>query len=160
MSPFAKALATRVEGYIALRHSLGYAFEKQAAVLRAFARFVEASGLDGPLTREMAASFILSWEGTANGRAVHHRILCRFCEYFAIYDGRTEALDPRAFSRSRAVPPPRILTDEELGSLISASSRVSPRHPQRALTLAGTTVSRRFASSRVSRLRLTASRPA
>jgi integrase len=135
MSTFPEALADKVEGYIALRHSLGYAFEKQAAVLRSFARLVEAGGLDGPLTRDMAADFILSWDGTANGRAIHHRILCRFCEYFAIYDARTEALDPRAFPRSRAIPPPHILSDEELGSLISASSCVSPRYPQRGLTL-------------------------
>ena len=36
------------------------------------------------------------------------------------------ALDPRAFPRSRAIPPPRILSDEELASLIAACSRVSP----------------------------------
>ncbi|MGH7074075.1 MAG: tyrosine-type recombinase/integrase [Stellaceae bacterium] len=135
MSTFAKTLANRVEGYIALRRSLGYAFQKQASILRALARYVEARQLDGPLTRGLAIAFIFSWEGTANGRAVHHAILRRFCEYLAIYDARTEALDPRALPRSRAIPPPRILSDEELGSLMAASRRVSPRYPQRASTL-------------------------
>ena len=107
MSIFAKTLADRVEGYIALRRSLGYAFQKQASILRALVRYVEARQLDGPLTRGMAIAFIFSWEGTANGRAVHHAILRRFCEYLAIFDARTEALDPRALPRSRAISPPR-----------------------------------------------------
>jgi integrase len=135
MSTFVKALTDRVEGYIDLRRSLGYAFNKQAAILRALARYVEARRLDGPLTQDMAISFIFSLEGTANGRATHYGIVCRFCEHFAIYDPRTEALDRRALPRSRAIPPPRILSDEELTLLISASRRVSPRYPQRGLTL-------------------------
>ena len=135
MSTFAKILADRVEGYIALRRSLGYAFHKQAAILRALARYVEAEELDGPLTRDMALDFIFSWEGTANGRAIHHGVLRRFCEYLAIYDARTEALDPRELPRSRAIPPPRILSDEELGSLISACRSVSPRYPERGVVL-------------------------
>ena len=113
-------LADRVEGYIALRRSLGYAFHKQAAILRALPRYVAAEELDGPLTRDMALGFVFSWEGTANGRAIRHGVLRRFCDYLAIYDARTEALDPRALSRSRAIPPPRILSDAELGSLMSA----------------------------------------
>ena len=43
MSRFATALADRVEGYIALRRSLGYAFQKQASILRALTQY----GLSG-----------------------------------------------------------------------------------------------------------------
>ena len=135
MSGFAKTLADRVEGYIALRRSLGYAFHKQAAILRALPRYVAAEELDGPLTRDMALGFVFSWEGTANGRAIRHGVLRRFCDYLAIYDARTEALDPRALSRSRAIPPPRILSDAELGSLMSACRRVSPGYPERGVVL-------------------------
>jgi hypothetical protein len=60
MSSFAKTLADRVEGYIALRRSLGYAFHKQAAILRALPRYVAAEELDGPLTRDMALGFVFS----------------------------------------------------------------------------------------------------
>jgi integrase len=62
-------------------------------------------------------------------------VLRRFCDYLAIYDSQTEARDPRAFPRCRAVPPPRILSDEELGSFMSACRRVSPGYPQRGSTL-------------------------
>ena len=116
MSSFAKFLADRVESYIALRRSLGYAFRKSAAILRALARYVADEDLDGPVTQDLAVGFVLSWDGTANGRAIRHGVVRHFCDYLAIYDGRTEALDPRTFPRSCAIPPPRILTDEELES--------------------------------------------
>lgn len=135
MSDFARELADRVESYIALRRSLGFAFQKQASVLRALARYVEAAQLEGPLTRDMALGFIFSREGTANSRATRHGLLGRFCEHLAIYDPRTEPLDPHALPRSRAIPPPRILSDVELESLISACRRVSPRYPERGITL-------------------------
>ena len=51
MSVFAKMLAEKVQSYIELRRSLGYAFKKQAATLRAFVRHVESERLDGPLTK-------------------------------------------------------------------------------------------------------------
>lgn len=155
MSSFAKTLADRVEGYIALRRSLGYAFHKQAMTLRALARYVNAQQLRGPLTRELALSFVLSWQGTANGRAVRHGVVRRFCEYLAVYDSRTEALDRHALPRSRTIPPPRILSDEELASLISACRRVSPGYPHRAAaltTLAGLLASTGLRSGEALRL--------
>ena len=135
MSVFAKMLAEKVQSYIELRRSLGYAFKKQAATLRAFVRHVESEQLGGPLTKGMALNFVLSFTGTANGRAIRHGVLRRFCEYLAVYDARTEALDRRALPRSRAIPPPRILSDEELASLIAACSQLSPTIPQRGRTL-------------------------
>jgi integrase len=135
MSSFARTLAIKVEDYVTLRRSLGYAFQKQAPTLRALVQYAKVGQLDGPLTRDMALNFVFSWEGTANGRATRHGVVRRFCEYLAIYDPRTEALDPRALPRSRAIPPPRILTDDELRSLMSACCRVSPDYPERATVL-------------------------
>jgi integrase len=135
MTAFAYELAHQVAGYVALRRSLGYAFIKQAAVLQALVRHVEAERLDGPLTRAMAIGFVLAWNGTANGRAIRHAVIRRFGEYLAIHDPRTEAIDARTFPRSRAVAPPRILGDEELGSLMSACRRVSPDYPERGVVL-------------------------
>lgn len=136
MSGFAMTLADRVEAYIALRRSLGYSLKNQATILHALVRYIEREALDGPLTRAMALDFVLSWNGTANGRAVRYGVVRRFATYLAIYDPRTEALDPKALPRTRAIPPPRILSDEELGLLMSACRRVSPDYPGRALVLA------------------------
>lgn len=44
-------------------------------------------------------------------------------------------LDPKTLPRSRVVPPPRILSDMELQSLMAACRRVSPRYPQRSIVL-------------------------
>ena len=135
MSSFARILAIKVEDYITLRRSLGYSFRKQAATLRALVLYAEVEQLDGPLTQDVALKFVFSREGTADGRAIRHGVVRRFCEYLAIYDPRTEALDPRALPRSRVIPPPRILTDVELGLLMSACHRVSPVYPERSAVL-------------------------
>jgi integrase len=135
MTSFAKALADRVDAFITLRRSLGYSFQKQASILRALVRYVVAEQVDGPLTQEMALNFVFSWEGTANGRAIRHGVVRRFAEYLAIYDPQTAMLDPRALPRSRAIPPPRILSDDELGSLMPACRSVSPGYPVRAMVL-------------------------
>jgi integrase len=136
MSAFYKMLAEKVESYIELRRSLGYTFKKQAATLRAFARFVEVEQFDGPLTKDIALNFVLSFMGAANGRAIRHGVLRRFFEYLAVFDARTEALDPRSLPRNRAIPPPRILSDEELASLIAACRDHGPMNQHRAQTLA------------------------
>ena len=99
MNVFAKMLAEKVQSYIELRRSLGYAFKVQAATLRAFVQHVESERLDGPLTKGMALNFVLSFAGAANGRATRHGVLRRFCEYLAVYYSATEVLDRRALPR-------------------------------------------------------------
>jgi integrase len=136
MRTYTGFLAEKVERYIELRCSLGYTFSKQAGTLRAFVRHVEASEPDGPVTRDMALNFVLSFNGPANGRAIRHGVLRRFCEYLAVFDARTATLDRRALPRSRAIPPPRILSDAELESLMAACGRISPATPHRGRTLA------------------------
>ncbi len=70
MTAFATFLSEKIERYIELRRSLGYAFDKQAGTLRAFVHHVVRSQLDGPATRTMAIDFVLSFRGAANSRAV------------------------------------------------------------------------------------------
>jgi len=135
MSSFAKTLTGQVEDYITLRRSLGYSFYKQASTLRALVRYVEANKIDGPLTQEMALNFVLTWDGTATGRVIRYGVVRCFAEYLAIYDPRTEALDPKVLPRSRAILPPRILSEDELASLMSACGSISPGCPARAMVL-------------------------
>ncbi|MER9094750.1 tyrosine-type recombinase/integrase [Mesorhizobium sp. M0700] len=134
MTAFVRFLGEKAERYIELRHSLGYAFSKQAGTLRAFVRYVERAQLDAPATRAMALDFALSFGGAANSRITRHGVLRRFYEYLAVHDVRTEALERRAFPRS--ITPPRILSDAELASLIDACARISPSTPLRGRTMA------------------------
>ncbi|MDA9406990.1 MULTISPECIES: tyrosine-type recombinase/integrase [Bradyrhizobium] len=136
MTAFAAFLGDKVERYIELRRSLGYAFNKQAGTLRAFVRYVERSQLGAPATRTMALDFVLSFGGAADSRAVRHGVLRRFYEYLVVYDPQTEVLERKAFPRSRAIPPPRILSEAELTSLIDACSFISPGNPHRGRTMA------------------------
>ena len=136
MTDFAAFLCEKAERYIELRRSLGYAFDKQAGTLRAFVRHAERAELDAPATRTMALDFVLSFGGAANSRAVRHGVLRRFYEHLTVYDARTEVLERRAFTRSRAIPPPRILGEDELTSLIEACDLIAPRISLRSRTLA------------------------
>jgi integrase len=133
---FATFLSEKIERYIELRRSLGYAFDKQAGTLRAFAHHVERSRRGGPATRTMAQDFVLSFRGAANSRAVRHGVLRRFYEFLALYDARTESLERKAFHRSRAIPPPRLVSDAELASLIRACRLLSPGLPLVGSTMA------------------------
>jgi integrase len=135
MNDFIRQLDRSIESYIQLQHSLGYDFEKQASTLRAFLGDVKNRQLQGPLTQAIVLDFVRFRNATANCRAVRYGVLRRFAEYFAVYDSRTERLDPRALPRSRAIPPPRILTDQELRSLLAAADGIS-RYPLRGRTLA------------------------
>ena len=97
--------------YIALQHSLGYQFRKQAASLYAFLRYVRATHARGPLSQALALDFVMASDLTPNGKAIRYAVIRRFAEYHAAFDPRTESLDRRALPRSRAIPPPRILSE-------------------------------------------------
>ncbi|MFB6453383.1 hypothetical protein [Bradyrhizobium tunisiense] len=102
MTAFAAFLGEKVERYIELRRSLGFAFNKQAGTLRAFVRYVERSQLDAPANRTMALDFVLSFGGAANSRAVRHGVLRRFYEYLTVY-----APGPRPWSAEPSLGPGR-----------------------------------------------------
>lgn len=136
MGTFVTVLTTRVESYIALQRSLGYQFRKQAASLCAFLRYVRSNHSVGPLSQALAVDFVMASNLTPNGRAIRYGVVRRFAEYYAAFDPRTGPFDRRALPRSRAVPPPRILSEEELRSLMAASTRISNAQPLRGRTLA------------------------
>ncbi len=136
MSAFANAVAASIDSYIALQHSLGYQFRKQAASLHAFLGYVRSTHAQGPLSQALALECVMASDLTPNGRAIRYAVLQRFAEYHAAFDPRTEPFDRRCLPRSRAIPPPRILSDEEIRSLMAASERVSTEQPLRGRTLA------------------------
>lgn len=129
------AFASKIEDYIALRRALGHTFTKQAGVLRAFERFAEGLSHAGSLTQALVVTWVLSCNVTPNSRASRYGVLRGFAEYLSVFDARTERLEAQVFPRNRAVPPPRILTDEELLALLAAARKDRPRAPLGGLTL-------------------------
>ncbi|WP_420969460.1 hypothetical protein [Bradyrhizobium sp. B120] len=81
MTAFAAFLGDKVERYIELRRSLGYAFNKQAGTLRAIVRYVEFCQPGSPPPGQKALDFVPSFGGAANSRAVRHGVLRRFYEF-------------------------------------------------------------------------------
>jgi len=135
MNTFVCRLVDRINRYVELRRSLGYSFESQAATLRAFGRFVRRRAEVGPLTQRLVLTFVLGCPVTPNVRARRYAVLKSFADYFAIFDSRTEALDPQALPRSRAIPPARLLEEGELARLLKAAREISQLHLLRGFTL-------------------------
>jgi integrase len=135
MNTFSSHLVEHIRRYVELRYSLGYSFRTQAATLRAFGRFVKRRPEVGPLTQQLVLTFVLACQVTPNVRARRYAVLKNFADYFSVFDSRTEALDPRALPRSRAIPPVRILEEEELARLLRAARKISPLYPIRGATL-------------------------
>ena len=135
MSAFAQVVAESIECYIDLQHSLGFQFRTEAVSLRAFHRHLILSNARGPLTQELALEFVLSNKITPNGKARRYAMIRRFAQFHGAFDPCTESFDPRALPRSRAVTPPRILSERELQSLMAASQRISLTQPMRGQTL-------------------------
>ena len=133
---FADALAVSIDRYVALQHALGYQFGNQAASLQNFLAYARATHVQGPLSQALALECVMASDLTPNGRARRYAVIRRFAEYHAAFDPQTASFDRRALPRSRAIPPPRILSDEELGSLMAASERISAKQPLRGRTLA------------------------
>ena len=136
MTAFASTVGASIESYIALQRSLGYQFRKQAAALHAFLCYVRSTHVRGPLSQTLVLDFVLASDLTPNGKAIRYAVIRRFAEYHVAFDPCTESLDCRALPRSRAVPPPRILSADELELLMAASERISIKHPLRGRTLA------------------------
>ncbi len=135
MSAFADDLAASVDSYLALQHSLGYQFRKQAGSLRTFLRYVRSTDARGPLSQALVLECVMASDLTPYGKAIRYAVIRRFAQYHAAFDPRTEPFDRRVLPSSRIIPPPRILSEEQLRSLMAASERVS-KQPLRGRTLA------------------------
>jgi integrase len=135
MNAFTCRLIDHINRYVELRRALGYAFETQAATLRAFGSFVERRRDPGPLTQQLVLAFVLGCHVTPNVRNRRYAVLRNFADYFAVFDRRTKPFDPAVLPRSRAIPPVRILEHEELAQLLRAAREISPRSPMRGQTL-------------------------
>ena len=136
MTAFANVLAASIDRYLALQRSLGYQFHTQATSLRALLAYMRSTHAQGPLSQALALECVMASDLTPNGRAIRYAVIRRFAQYHATFDPQTTSFDRRVLPRSRAIPPPRILSDEELGSLMAACERVSTKQPFRGRTLA------------------------
>ena len=136
MKSFTSIIGERLTSYIDLQRALGFQFERQVSVLRAFDEYLEKRGNPQPLTQELVVGFASADpSGSADKRARRYNVIRRFCEYLVTFDPPTPSLDPKLFPRTNSPHPIRIITDEELSRLLFEGRRISQRHPIRGVTL-------------------------
>ncbi len=136
MKPLKSCFAVHLTNYIELRVKLGFKFQLQADVLRAFDTYAHRRGHAGMLSAELVIDFATEDpDGSANKQARRYQVVRNFADYLATFEPTTPALDPKAMLRPKTRPPAYIYSEAELGRLLNEAKRLSRRHPIRSHTV-------------------------
>jgi integrase len=125
-----------VQRYLKDRRRLGFELRAPATELMRFARFADARGHEGPLTRELQ----LEWarvhvRRTSTVTAARRlEVLRPFAAYYRQFEVNTEVLPTNALGRGHRRLTPHIYTDEEIGQLLRHADRLAPVGGLRPLT--------------------------
>jgi len=134
-NPFTSCFAPHLSDYVALRQRLGLKFERQAATLSWFDRFLSERGYNGPLTQDLVVAFVThNLTISTYERAVRYSTIDHFSRYYAAYVPDTPVLDPKAFATKWHQPTPYIFTEQELTQLLDLAKTL-PCHAIRRVTL-------------------------
>lgn len=125
-----------VQEYLDERRGLGFALTITGAQLLAFARFADAAGHRGPLTRELITSWARDRAKRATPLTWSRRIevMRPFAKHRARVEPGTYVPDADTFGRSRRRLAPHIYTDREVTDLLAAAGRLSPKGTLRPAT--------------------------
>jgi integrase len=125
-----------VQGYLDERRSVGFALTISGAQLLSFARFADASGHRGPLTRQLITRWARDEAKRATPLTWTRRI--EVIRPFAKHRARIEpgSYVPKAdtFGRCRRRLAPHVYTDREIVDLLAAADRLLPRGTLRPAT--------------------------
>lgn len=121
-------LQVAVQRYLKERRQLGFALKAPATELMRFARFADARGHKGPLTRELqlewARQHVRSTSVVTAARRIE--VLRPFAAYYRQFEVGTEVLPTNALGRGHRRPTPHIYTDEEVLQLLRHAERLAP----------------------------------
>jgi integrase len=125
-----------VQEYLDERRGLGFALAIPGAQLLAFARFADAAGHRGPLTRELITSWARDRAKRATPLTWSRRIevMRPFAKHRARVEPGTYVPDADTFGRSRRRLAPHVYTDREVTDLLAAAGRLSPKGTLRPMT--------------------------
>ena len=125
-----------VQEYLDERRGLGFALTIPGAQLQAFARFADASGHRGPLTRQL----ITSWTRDEAKRATpltwarRLEVIRPSAKHRARIEPGTYVPKADTFGRCRRRLAPHLYTDWEIVDLLAAAGRLSPKGTLRPAT--------------------------
>jgi len=125
-----------VQEYLEERRDLGFALTIPGSQLRAFARFADASGHRGPLTRELVTRWARDEAKRATPVTWAKRIetVRPFAKHRARVEPGTYVPDADTFGPPRRRLAPHLYTDQEIVDLLAAADRLSPKGTLRPAT--------------------------
>ena len=121
-------LQAAVQRYLKERRQLGFELTAPATELMRFARFADARGHAGPLTRELQLEWARQHVRRTSTVTAARRIeiLRPFAAYYRQFEVDTEVLPTNALGRGHRRLTPHIYTDEEIGELLQHTERLAP----------------------------------
>lgn len=125
-----------VQEYLEERRDLGFALTIPESQLQAFARFADASGHRGPLTRQLITRWARGEAKRATPLTWAKRIeaVRPFAKHRARVEPGTYVPDADTFGPSRRRLAPHLYTDQEIVDLLGAADRLSPKGTLRPAT--------------------------
>ncbi|MGH3778601.1 MAG: tyrosine-type recombinase/integrase [Pseudonocardiaceae bacterium] len=116
-----------VEDYVTLRRGLGYRSPSQERSLRAFARYLDRDGHDGPIPLESSLDWATSTVSTDPCNPARRLTAVRgFLRHLSVRDGATEVPPPGLLGPTGHRRPPHVYSDREIGELLRAAAGLSP----------------------------------
>jgi integrase/recombinase XerD len=125
-----------VQEYLDERRELGFALTVPGGQLLAFARFADASGHRGPLTRQLITSWARDEAKRATPLTWARRldVIRPFAKHRARIEPGTYVPEADTFGRNRRRLAPHIYTNREIADLLAAAGRLSPKGTLRPAT--------------------------
>jgi integrase len=116
-----------VADYIALRRRLGYHSPSQDRALRAFARYLDQLGHQGPIPLEASLDWATS-TASADPRNPARRLATvrGFLRQLSASDGGTEVPPPGLLGPAGYRTPPHVYSDAEISDLLQAATGLAP----------------------------------
>lgn len=126
----------RVEAYLDIRRSLGYALRVEGEQLKSFARFAETRGHRSALTMELALAWAnASREGSPLYRARRLEIVRSLARYCILFEPETEIPAPGLLGPAHRRVTPHIYSEQEVADLLAAAEHLTPKDGLRPLTM-------------------------
>ena len=121
------AVSARVADFITLRRGLGYRSPSQERALRAFGRYLDSEGHQGPILLESSLDWATSTTSTDPCNPARRLTTVRgFLRHLAAMDGTTEVPEPGLLGSTGSRTPPHIYSDAEIADLLAAAAGLAP----------------------------------
>jgi integrase len=116
-----------VADYVALRRHLGYRSSSQDRALRAFARYVDQDGHQGPIPLEASLDWATSTASADPCNPARRLSTVRgFLRHLSALDGATEVPTPGLLGPVGHRTPPHVYADREISDLLQAATGLAP----------------------------------